>query len=45
MFIIEVKVNVAEIVTADIMASKNNMTNQAEGLMPGCAFKNNLHKF
>ena len=30
MFNIEVKVNVAEIVTADIMASKNNMTNQTE---------------
>ena len=45
MFIIEVKVNVAEIVTADIMASKNNMTNQTEGLMPGYAFTNNLHKF
>lgn len=45
MFIIEVKVNVAEIVTADIMASKNNMTNQTEGLMPDFAFTNNLHKF
>lgn len=45
MFIIEVKVNVAEIVTADIMASKNNMTNQTEGLMPGFTFTNNLHKF
>lgn len=30
-FITEVKTNIAEIVTADIMASKNNLTNQREG--------------
>ena len=31
MFIIEVKTTVAEIVTADVMASKNNLTNPTEG--------------